>query len=125
MSEQRNTHRNPEMARTGWSDDETRSLVQLYFHILALEKAGKLGRAKGQTTKRSLVTGWREAHAPQRSHGSVEMKLMNISASCEALGLDRVQGYKPMARRSKALDEMVARLAGLAPLLALMALIAA
>ena len=42
-----------------------------------------------------------------RTKGSVETKLMNISASMQALGLPVVTGYKPLANRSKGLDEMV------------------
>lgn len=94
-------------SRTGWSESETTSLCQLYFHMRDLDDQGKLGRGKGCTSKKGLVLAWIEANAPGRSNGSVDAKLMNISASCAALGLPQVKGYKALENRAKALDGIV------------------
>ena len=112
----------------GWSDDETTRLVKLYLHMLDLQKANKLGRTTNanpdHVSKATLVKafmGDNEARADLRSKGislefpeqagrtkgSVETKLMNISASMVALGLPTVTGYKALSNRSKGLDDVV------------------
>ena len=103
----RSTRGNPDKARTGWTRAESFSLCALYRLMLQLDAEGQLGRGKGRTSKKELVLGWIAAEAPHRSHGSVEAKLMNISASRDATGLDMLKGYKPLTNRSADLDEIV------------------
>ena len=92
--------RRTEQARTGWTDRETRALVDLYGAMLALQTAGSLGRGKRQTSKAVMVRTFIALNAPGRSKGSVEAKLMNLSAVRVSLGLDIVQGFKPLANMS-------------------------
>mgnify|MGYP003658463455 CR=1 FL=1 len=94
----------------GWTEDETRALVRVYFEMLRLQKAGKLGRPTkanpGMVSKSAMVKAFMADHG--RTKGSVETKLMNISASMVALKLPVGTGYKPLANRSKGLDDIVA-----------------
>jgi hypothetical protein len=93
----------------GWSDEETTRLVKLYLHMLDLQKAGKLGRTTkanpDHVSKATLVKAFMADSG--RTKGSVETKLMNISASMVALGLPTVTGYKALSNRSKGLDDVV------------------
>ena len=112
----------------GWSDEETVVLVMVYLRMLDLQKANKLGRTTkanpDHVSKATLVKafmGDEEARAdlvakginidfPEqagRTKGSVETKLMNISASMVAMGLPTVTGYKALSNRSKGLDDAV------------------
>ena len=98
---------------TGWTDEETCALVSLYLVMLMLQTKGGLGRptkaSPSMVSKASLVKEFMANTG--RTKGSVETKLMNISASMVALDLPTVIGYKALANRSKALDATVARLA--------------
>ena len=93
----------------GWSDEETARLVALYLSMLHLQSAGRLARATkanpDNVSKASLVKAFMAESG--RTKGSVETKLMNISASMVALGLPTVTGYKPLSNRSKGLDDVV------------------
>jgi hypothetical protein len=98
--------RRAEQTRTGWSDTETRRLITAYNRMLALQDAGKMGRAKGQTSKAVIVRTFIAEHAPARTKGSVEMKLMNLSAVREDLGLPIVEGYKPLPNMASSCREI-------------------
>lgn len=97
-----NEDRRADQARTGWMDTETLALCALYSQLLELEADGLLGRSKanGQTSKAELVRAFILESAPGRSKGSVEAKLMNLSAVREALELPMVTGYKPLPNMS-------------------------
>jgi hypothetical protein len=75
------------IAGTDWTDAENDFLVADYFAMLGKELAGEPS-VKAQH-RRAIVeqTG--------RSGGSVERKLMNVSAVLETLGLSRIRGYAP------------------------------
>ena len=88
-------------SRTAWTDAETLSLCALYGHMLDLQTVGHLGRGKTENgtprvSKAVLVRAWIAEHAPDRSKGSVEAKLMNLSAARIEMGLPIVDGYKPL-----------------------------
>jgi len=91
---------------TGWTEQETGALVVLYLTMLTLQSDGKLGRptkaSPSMVSKASLVKAFMADTG--RSKGSVETKLMNISASMVALGMPTVVGYKALSNRSKDLD---------------------
>jgi hypothetical protein len=97
----------------GWTDHETRVLILLYFDMLRLQREGKLGRTTKArpdlVSKSTLVKAFMADTG--RTKGSVETKLMNISASMVALGLPTVTGYKALSNRSKGLDDAVKALA--------------
>lgn len=97
---------------SGWSPDETMKLVLLYNHMLKLQRQGKLGPKKsaGQVSKAVLVREFIADHAPTRSKGSVECKLMNVSHVRELAGLPLVDGYKPLSNVSTDLAEMFAEM---------------
>jgi hypothetical protein len=100
--------------RTGWTDKETRSLCRVYSRMLELQGAGLLGRSKGdgQTSKATLVRSFIDEHAPTRSKGSVEAKLMNLSAAREAMGLPIVDGYKSLPNMSTSTRDIASRVWG-------------
>ena len=85
-----------------WTDEETASLCALYLRMTDLEGRGLLGRSKskGQTSKADLVREWIATVAPSRSKGSVESKLMNLSAVRAELGLPLVTGYQALSNMS-------------------------
>lgn len=109
--------RSAAQARTGWTPAETLRLIRLYDRMLELEAAGLLGRSKaqGQTSKAELVRlyieeglEWAEdprSKAVPRSKGSVESKLMNLSAVRVELGLPIVSGYKALPNMSSSTRE--------------------
>jgi hypothetical protein len=94
--------RRANQSREGWSAIETKALCALYAHMLELEAHGLLGRSKaaGQTSKATLVRSFILEAAPNRSKGSVEAKLMNLSAARAVLGLPLVTGYKALPNMS-------------------------
>ncbi len=98
---------------TGWTDHETSVLILLYFDMLRLQRDGRLARATkaspDNVSKASMVKAFMVKTG--RTKGSVETKLMNISASMVALGLPTVTGYKALSNRSKGLDDAVKVLA--------------
>jgi len=95
-------------ARTAWTEAETRELISLYDTMRSMDRDGLLGRRKDQASKKDLILAWLRDNAPHRSRGSVEAKLMNISASCEASGFEILVGYKPLRNRAASLDALVA-----------------
>lgn len=92
-----------------WTPEEEAELVDLYYVMLAYQSAGLLGpkRSSGQVSKAHLVRAWIEATAPHRSKGSVEAKLMNVSAARQKLGLPMVTGYVPLPNMSRSLFNLV------------------
>ena len=93
-----------------WTESETLQCVLLYQHMLNLERSNKLGpkRSAGQTSKKKLVRDFMTDHSPEgRTHGSVEMKLMNITAAREELGLPTIAGYKPLPNGAGLLKDLI------------------
>jgi len=83
-----------------WTERETSALIGVYLQMLELQTAGKLGPGKSKTSKAVLVRKFIADFAPDRSKGSVEMKLMNISFARKRAGLAIVDGYKPLSNCS-------------------------
>ncbi len=93
-----------------WTTQETTQLVKLYRKMHDLQAAGKLGPKKsaGQVSKAVLVREFLEEQAADgRTKGSVEMKLMNVTACCEKLEQPTVKGYVAMPNCSTDLLEIV------------------
>jgi len=82
--------------RKNWTEQEQREVIRVYFHMLACQAAGaKYNKA-----------AFCRATLPKlnnRTRGSYEMKLMNVSAAMVALGLPIVKGYKPYGHAQKSL----------------------
>jgi Domain of unknown function (DUF3883) len=93
--------RQKEVAGTDWSEDENSALVESYFRMLALERAG-IPYDKTEN-RRQLM------EVVHRSKGSIEYKLRNVSTVLDALGLQWIDGYKPASHRQDALVPAVER----------------
>ncbi len=79
---------------TKWTKAENIALVAAYLRMLALSNAGtKFNKAQ---IRRDLI-GTDDKKGPLfcRSHGSIEMKLMNVSGCMRALGRIELKGYLP------------------------------
>jgi 5-methylcytosine-specific restriction protein A len=81
-----------------WTTTEERAVARLYMEMLAagdtLNKASKIRAARAGLLK-------------DRSSGSIEYKLMNVTTWCLALGLPVVVGYKPYGNAAGSLGEHV------------------
>ena len=97
-----------------WSAAENVAVIALYdaMHIRAWQgeaynKAAMIREASGKIDK------FHTCNAPLmlRSKGSIEMKLMNVTAACEALGRKDLSmaehGFRPMPNMQKALKDAV------------------
>ena len=86
------------MAKT-WSESENEAIVRDYFAMLELEQMGQPFNKAEHRRALMETTG--------RSQGSIEFKHCNISAIMEALGLPRIEGYRPRGNFQRALFEAV------------------
>ncbi|WP_339028983.1 DUF3883 domain-containing protein [Bradyrhizobium symbiodeficiens] len=96
-----------EISGTPWTDREISALVESYFRMLALERAGEA--YSKAASRRQLMTTVR------RSEGSIERKLQNVSAVLDELGAEWINGYKPLAHYQDALVAAVERNVGHMP----------
>ena len=92
------TRRKAQTRRT-WTDAEVRTLCALYQSMLTAQRAGE------RFVKAPAVRAC--AAELQRSKGSVEAKLMNLSACQRDLGRDYVAGYKPLPSYAKSMLQIV------------------
>jgi hypothetical protein len=95
------------IAGTPWTESEISAVVDSYFRMLALERAGA-PYSKAQNRRQLLTT-------VHRSEGSMERKLQNISAVLDRLGAQWINGYKPLAHYQDALVAAVERNIGQTP----------
>ena len=86
-----------------WSEAEENEIIKLYNVMSALESAGMLGRGKDKQSKAALIRGAQSGVLSDRSRGSVEAKLMNVSYCRQRAGLSVVTGYKPLSNCSNGL----------------------
>ena len=105
---------NGDSERRVWTKRETRMLATVYMKMAGLQDDDLLGTGKNadeekRTSKASLVREFMEKTG--RTKGSVEAKLMNISAVVEELGdeceVSMVFGYKPLSNLSQSCREIV------------------
>ena len=82
-----------------WTEGENDAIVRDYFVMLELEQMGQPFIKAEHSRALMEITG--------RSHGSIEFKHCNISAVMEALGLPRIEGYRPRGNFQRALFEAV------------------
>ena len=76
-------------------------MVDSYFRMLALEREGR--SYNKSANRRQLM------ETVRRSDGSIERKLQNISAVLDMLGVQWINGYKPLAHFQDALVGAVER----------------
>lgn len=88
------------MKRRNWTEKEQRIIVRVYFHMLACQQHGAKYN-KAQFCRDTLPK------LNDRTRGSYEMKLMNISAAMVSLGLPIVKGYKPYGHAQKSLQVFI------------------
>lgn len=84
-----------------WSDQENDAVVAAYFSMLSDELSG---RSYNKAAQNRLLQ-----EQIDRSRGSVEFKLANISAAFQGFGLPIITGYKPRFNFQMSLAEAVSR----------------
>lgn len=73
-----------------WTREEFEPLIEAYMAMLTDEIAGQpINKAK---TRRALLAG----PIANRTNGSIEMKMQNVSSVLAKTGLQWIQGYKPL-----------------------------
>lgn len=91
--------------RKAWDDQQYNEVYDVYMLFLRHQ------RAETAYTKAGLVR--ERAERLDRSKGSIEALMMNISAvHVDLLGIDYVQGYKPLANYSHKLAAYICRVNG-------------
>ena len=86
-------------ARRVWTDAEVRTLCALYQSMLTAQRSAE------PFIKAPAVRAC--AASLGRTKGSVEAKLMNLSACQRDLGRDYVAGYKPLPSYAKSMLPIV------------------
>ena len=100
-----------------WTDEENSAVVALYFimldHAIAGEKYNKAAMIRREQEQLDLdhPDGQRVPWLADRSRGSIEAKLMNVTGVLIDLGRDDVSmaehGYRPMSNYQSDLKTMV------------------
>jgi hypothetical protein len=88
------------MKRNNWSDHENRVIIDAYYRLMKAQDAGK-PLNKAQLARETLPL------LNNRSKGSYEAKLMNVSAAMVSIGLPYVQGYLPLGHAQASLVALV------------------
>ena len=100
------------MSRNPWTPDEITALLAAYGSLVDAQAAGLyLSQTASFPTRRSsdlLVRSLMAGPCIGRSKGSVEAKLMNLSAACVLAGTGYVKGYKPAPNMQRILIPLVA-----------------
>jgi 5-methylcytosine-specific restriction protein A len=91
-------------ANTPWSDEELAVCILSYLEMLAKEQTGI---AYSKTEYRRILQAGLLA---ERSPGSIEFRMQNISAFFEGMGLPRIEGYKPAKNIGSAVLERLMRI---------------
>lgn len=85
--------------RNVWTPGHVEALLALYFVFLYCQRGGDAYQKAAAVRKL--------AADQDRTKGSIECKMMNVSAVLSDLGHDWVTGYKPLANYNKALSDQV------------------
>lgn len=88
--------------RRNWTETEQTIIVRTWLYLLEEQEAGR------KTNKAALC----RATLPlleDRSRGSYELKMMNVSAAAAALGLPIVKGYKAAGNYQRSLKDELQR----------------
>ena len=86
------------MKRRNWTEREQAIACTIYATMLEIElRGGKVNKAKICREILPLLDN--------RSRGSYEMKMMNISAAMLSLGFPHIRGYKPYGHAQKSLAD--------------------
>lgn len=86
---------------SAWSDSELEAAIAAYRRMLVAEDRGQ------PLTKRDVVESMMKATG--RTKGSIEMRLQNVSAVLQELGLPWIDGYKPLSHYPERLKHLIER----------------
>ena len=93
-----------------WTGQEQLDVIELYDQMHRCAMTGEPYN-KAKMIRYTRDTSRLNAPLAARSKGSIEMKLMNISAACEALGRPDLSmaehGFRPMKNMQKSLKDAV------------------
>lgn len=78
------------MASNNWSQREIEIAVHKYLHMFCLEQMG------ANYTKAEIHRELASSVLCERSAGSVERRMSNISAVLDSMGYSYLRGYKPL-----------------------------
>lgn len=104
-----------------WTDNEIRYVLILYrsmwWHASHGEDYNKAQMIRDARQERTQPAGFKAmpytAELRNRSKGSIEMKLMNVTAALESIGRDDLSmaehGYRPMTNMQKSLKDAVVK----------------
>lgn len=95
-----------------WSDSENRATVSAYLDMLETLMRG------GDVVKSHVNRELRNGPVRDRTHGSVEFKMQNVSSALADRGFPWVDGYKPADNYQQSLANTAAELANETKLLA-------
>lgn len=85
--------------RVQWIPEHVEAMLDLYFNFLASQRADMAYIKAHQIRDLAKYQG--------RTKGSIEAKMMNVSAVLDVLGHDWINGFKPLVNYNKALFDQV------------------
>lgn len=85
-----------------WSSSEVEAIVAVYFQMLRMQEMG-------QTPNKAEHNRRLQALLPARNASSIEYKHRNISAVLNLMGVQALNGYKPLANFQSLLVDATAR----------------
>ena len=88
--------------RNPWTPEENTALLKAYGQLVDAQAEGQY------LSKAGLIRQLQAGILRGRSKGSIEAKLMNISAACVKAGTGYVKGYKPAPNMQRCLLDMTA-----------------
>ena len=88
--------------RNPWTPEENNALLRAYGQLVDAQAEGQY------LSKAGLIRQLQAGILHGRSKGSIEAKLMNISAACVKAGTGFVKGYKPAPNMQRCLLTMTA-----------------
>ena len=92
--------------RNPWTPEENTALLTAYGQLVDAQAEGQY------LSKAGLIRQLQAGILHGRSKGSIEAKLMNISAACVRAGTGYVRGYKPAPNMQRCLLDMAANWIG-------------
>ena len=88
------------MKRNNWSVQEQDVVIAVYLDMLRMQ-------SRGESFNKAAIARATLPLLNNRSKGSYEAKLMNISAVMASLGQQTVKGYVPLGHAQKSLADAV------------------
>ena len=85
--------------RKPWSDGDVSALLRVYYTFLNYQQSGEAYTKAPAVRSLAADLG--------RTKGSIEAKMMNVSAVLNDRGLPFVTGYKPLSNYNKSLADQV------------------